>query len=280
MKKSPLGRGLEALIPKSENRRTVVELDINDILPNADQPRQFFDEESLKELSLSIKEHGIIQPILVKREDNKYKIIAGERRFRAAQQVKLERIPAIVISLNNEGQAIEIGLIENIQREDLNVVEVARAFKQLIEKFGYAQDKLAQVVGKSRSAVANTLRLLNLPGKILDALRDNIITEGHARALLSLEDINSIFEVFKKIVENSLSVRETEALVKRIKEDNKPKEEKMPTFSPFKKELEEEFEKYFNTKVFISGQFNRGAIKIVYRSKDDLQNIINKIRGT
>ena len=273
MKKSPLGRGLEALIPKSENRRTVVELDINDILPNADQPRQFFDEESLKE-------HGIIQPILVKREDNKYKIIAGERRFRAAQQVKLERIPAIVISLNNEGQAIEIGLIENIQREDLNVVEVARAFKQLIEKFGYAQDKLAQVVGKSRSAVANTLRLLNLPGKILDALRDNIITEGHARALLSLEDINSIFEVFKKIVENSLSVRETEALVKRIKEDNKPKEEKMPTFSPFKKELEEEFEKYFNTKVFISGQFNRGAIKIVYRSKDDLQNIINKIRGT
>ena len=279
MKKSPLGRGLEALIPKSENKRTIIELDINDILPNSDQPRQFFDEESLKELSLSIKEHGIIQPILVRKEGSKYKIIAGERRFRAAQQVKLERIPAIVVNVENDGQIIEIGLIENIQREDLNPVEVARAFKQLIERFGYTQDKLALVVGKSRSAVANTLRLLHLPDNILDALRDNIITEGHARALLSLEDVDSMNDVFKKIVENSLSVRESEALVKRIKKNDNSKKEKVSTFSPFKKEIEEEFENYFNTKVFISGQFNKGTIKIVYRSKEDLQHIINKIRG-
>lgn len=279
MKKSPLGRGLEALIPKSENKRTIIELDINDILPNSDQPRQFFNEESLKELSLSIKEHGIIQPILVRKEGSKYKIIAGERRFRAAQRVKLERIPAIVVNVENDGQIIEIGLIENIQREDLNPVEVARAFKQLIERFGYTQDKLALVVGKSRSAVANTLRLLHLPDNILDALRDNIITEGHARALLSLEDVNSMNDVFKKIVENSLSVRESEALVKRIKKNDNSKKEKVSTFSPFKKEIEEEFENYFNTKVFISGQFNKGTIKIVYRSKEDLQHIINKIRG-
>jgi len=146
---------------------------------------------------LSIKEHGIIQPILVRKEGSKYKIIAGERRFRAAQQVKLERIPAIVVNVENDGQIIEIGLIENIQREDLNPVEVARAFKQLIERFGYTQDKLALVVGKSRSAVANTLRLLHLPDNILDALRDNIITEGHARALLSLEDVDSMNDVLK-----------------------------------------------------------------------------------
>jgi ParB family chromosome partitioning protein len=279
MKKKPLGRGLEALIPKAENKTTVIELDINDIVPNRDQPRHFFDDESLAELASSIKEHGVIQPILVTKEHNKYKIIAGERRFRAAQQIKLERIPAIIVEVTSENQVIEIGLIENLQRENLNPIEVAMAYKQLIEKFQYSQDSLSKVVGKSRSAVANTLRLLNLPDEVLEALGKNIITEGHARALLSLVDKKSIMDVYKKIVDNSLSVRETENLIKKLKNNKVHKGEVPSTFSPFKKDIEEEFENYFNTKVMISGEFHKGTIKIIYKSKDDLHYIINKIRG-
>lgn len=279
MKKRPLGRGLEALIPKSESKKSIVELDINDIIPNTNQPRQYFDEESLAELASSIKEHGIIQPILVKKENNKYKIIAGERRFRAAQQVKLERVPAIVKDVVSENQAIEIGLIENIQREDLNAVDLATAYKQLIEKFHYSQEALSKVVGKSRSAIANTLRLLNLPDEILTALRSNVITEGHARALLSLENNEAFLDVFNRIVEKNMSVRETENFVKRLKKGETTKTDITTPFSPFKEELEREFESYFDTKVKISGKFSGGTIKIIYKSKEDLQKIINKLRG-
>jgi ParB family chromosome partitioning protein len=279
MKKKPLGRGLEALIPKSDSKKNIVELDINDIIPNANQPRQFFDEEGLTELAQSIKEHGIIQPILVKKENDKYKIIAGERRFRAAQQIKLERVPAIIKDVVHENQALEIGLIENIQREDLNAVDLAMAYNQLIEKFQYSQEALSKVVGKSRSAIANTLRLLNLPREILNAVSVNVITEGHARALLSLENNKTISYVFNRIVERTMSVRETENLVKKLKKGQTIKSEVKSPFSPFKEELEREFENYFDTNVKISGKFSGGTIRIIYKSKENLEKIINKIRG-
>jgi ParB family chromosome partitioning protein len=279
MKKKPLGRGLAALIPKSENKNNIVELDINDIIPNSNQPRQLFNDENLSELALSIKNHGMIQPILVKKEDNKYKIIAGERRFRAAQQIKLEKIPAIIFEVKGDHEMIELGLIENIQREDLNPIDLARAYNQLIENFQYSQEDLSRALGKSRSAVANTLRLLRLPKKIIDAVQNNIISEGHARALLSLENENDVMNIFKEIVEKSLSVRETESLVSKLKKGVKLKSPAYSSFTPFKEELEREFENYFNTKIIISGSFTSGTIKIIYKSKDDLQKIINKIRG-
>lgn len=279
MKKSPLGRGLESLIPKGEStQRSPVEVDITDIIPNSEQPRQKFDSEKLIELAESIKSKGLIQPIIVTKQGEKYVIIAGERRWRACGLAGLKKIPVIVKDINDDKERLELALIENIQREDLNSVEVAVAYKNLIEKFGYTQEELAKIVGKSRSAVANLLRLLKLPKEVINSLTENEITEGHARALLGLEEKDDILNVLRIVVKRKLSVRETERLIQRVKKEGIEKES-FQKRDVFIDALEKEFEEFFKTKVNIKKKKNGGTIEIKYTSNDELNTILEMIRG-
>jgi len=279
MKKSPLGRGLESLIPKGEStQKAPVEVDITDIIPNSEQPRQKFDSDKLIELAESIKSKGLIQPIIVTKQGEKYVIIAGERRWRACGLAGLKKIPVIVKDINDDKERLELALIENIQREDLNSVEVAVAYKNLIEKFGYTQEELAKIVGKSRSAVANLLRLLKLPKEVINSLSENEITEGHARALLGLEEKDDILNVFRIVVKRKLSVRETERLIQRVKKGG-IKKESFQKRDVFIDALEKEFEEFFKTKVNIKQKKNGGTIEIKYTSNDELNTILEMIRG-
>ncbi len=219
MKKNSLGKGLESLIPKAEKTRTIInEIDIADIIPNPDQPRKVFNEEALSELTDSIRKNGIIQPMVLAKgeEEGTYVIIAGERRWRAAGLAGLRRVPAVVREITKETEKLELALIENIQREDLGPLELARAYKNLMDKHEYRQEDVADVVGKSRSAVANTIRLLGLPERVIMALEEGHISEGHARALIGLEEKKAV-EILIKIIENSLSVRDVEKLVSKKK---------------------------------------------------------------
>ena len=216
--KKGLGRGLDALFESykdeagiSENETEgVQEIRINDIDPNPDQPRKYFKEEGIQELAESIRNHGVVQPILVKQMGNRYIIIAGERRWRAAREAKMTSIPAIRMDLSEE-QIIEIGLIENIQREDLNPIEEAQGIKKLVDKLNLTQEEAAERLGRSRSAVANALRLLNLSGQIQKYLSENRLTAGHARALLSIEDKRLREETARKIIEKDLNERDTKS---------------------------------------------------------------------
>lgn len=279
MKKSPLGRGLESLIPKGEStQKAPVEVDITDIIPNSEQPRQKFDSDKLIELAESIKSKGLIQPIIVTKQGEKYVIIAGERRWRACGLAGLKKISVIVKDINDDKERLELALIENIQREDLNSVEVAVAYKNLIEKFGYTQEELSKIVGKSRSAVANLLRLLKLPKEVINSLSENEITEGHARALLGLEEKDDILNVFRIVVKRKLSVRETERLIQRVKKGG-IKKESFQERDVFIDALEKEFEEFFKTKVNIKQKKNGGTIEIKYTSNDELNTILEMIRG-
>lgn len=208
-----LGRGLEALVPASEKNKSITEVDIDTINTNPLQPRQFFSDEQLNELAHSIKEHGIIQPLLVKREGQQYTLIAGERRLQAAKRANLPRVPVIVRDVTNK-ELLELAIIENIQRTDLNALEEAIAYQQLIDEFNLSQVQVARRLGKSHSTVSNTLRLLHLPQEIKKALMEGIISEGHARALLGAESPKQLLSLFKQVVEKKLSVRETERLVR------------------------------------------------------------------
>jgi len=199
IKKNPLGRGLETLIPKTVDSKNITEIDILDIIPNTDQPRSKFDDEKLLELADSIKQKGIIQPIIVTPCNDKYQLIAGERRWRAAGIAGLKKIPAIIKVIGNENEKLELAIIENIQREDLNPVELAKAYRALMEKYSYTQEQLSSIVSKNRSTITNTLRLLNLDDKILDALSQNLITEGHARALIGLDRSDALLLLQKLI---------------------------------------------------------------------------------
>ncbi|MBZ4643783.1 MAG: parB-like partition protein [Deferribacteraceae bacterium] len=280
MRKNPLGRGLESLIPKdnSVNRKSPIELDITDIVPNEKQPRRIFDSEKLNELADSIKSKGLIQPIVVTKHEDKYLIIAGERRWRACGLAGLKKIPVIIKDINDEKERLELALIENIQREDLNPIEVANAYKSLMEKFSYTQEELSKIVGKSRSAVANILRLLKLPHEITEALSKNIISEGHARALLGLDDHLKVMEAFNTVVKKKLSVRETENLVKRIKTSPVKKMENSGA-DIFVESIKKEFESFFKTKVNIRTGKKGGTIEIKYSSNEELDTIINHLRG-
>ncbi|WP_273265937.1 ParB/RepB/Spo0J family partition protein [Flexistipes sinusarabici] len=277
--KSPLGRGLESLIPKSEaETKNVVELDISDIQPNPQQPRKNFDRESLNDLVESIKSKGVIQPLIVGKFENKFILIAGERRWRAAGLAGLKKVPVVVRDIKDEQEKLELAIIENIQRENLNPHELAAAYKNLMEKYGYSQEQVAAVVGKSRSAVANSLRLLFLPTEILKSLEKGSISEGHARALLGLNDKETILEVFRKILQKKLTVRQTEDLIKKLNKGSniQPKKEDK---SVFIKDIEEELENYFHTKVEVKHKKNGGTIEIKYSTQDELNRIINDLRG-
>ncbi|TCK86775.1 ParB family chromosome partitioning protein [Natranaerovirga hydrolytica] len=281
--KKGLGKGLSALITENINEDSVnvskdkiIVLDINRVEPNRDQPRKKFDEDTLNELSESIKQYGIIQPILVQKENDYYSIIAGERRWRASKLAGLKEVPVIIKGYNKQ-EILEISLIENIQRENLNPIEEAKAYKKLIYDFNLKQDDLADKVSKSRSAISNVLRLLNLDERVQDMIMDDMLSSGHCRTLLSIENKDVQFDIANKIFDEKLSVRETEKLVKELKKPKK-EEKNIKKEDPVYKEIEEKMKEVLGTKVRIIKKSNKkGKIEIEYYSQEELENIIDII---
>jgi ParB family chromosome partitioning protein len=280
-----LGKGLNALIPGSEETKKdsnlssdqgIIQIPITQIQPNPQQPRSKIDEEALDELSASIREHGIIQPLIVsKNEDEVYTLIAGERRWRAAQKAGLTMVPVIERSVSEQGQ-LELALIENLQRADLTPLEMAEAYHTLSENFSLTHEQIAERVGKSRTSVTNTLRLLNLPDQVKNALAENLISEGHARALLSLSTPNAQRAALSTILNLGLNVRQTEALVKKLSGE-KPLSKPKPAPSPEAQALESRLRNYFGTKVNLNQSKNGGSLVIYYYSDEELNDILDKI---
>lgn len=277
--KRGLGKGLGALISsENEFENGIQDIKLNNIEPDRKQPRKSFDDEKMKELSESIRQHGVVQPIIVKRDENDsgiFRIVAGERRWRAARQAGLATIPAIVRELSGR-QAMEIALIENLQREDLNPIEEAEAFERLIRDFNLTQEEISDVVGKSRPAVANSLRLLNLGEIVRQAVIDDEITSGHARAMVAIENKDAQKKILEEIIKRGLNVRETEKAVKKLL---KTKAVKGTTvLFENKGEIEEVLMKYFSTKVKIQSLKKGGKIIIDYYSKDELDRILEMMK--
>lgn len=295
-KKTGLGKGLDALIPEvkkktgssevikqktqatekatPEKKEGVQTLRIAEIEPNREQPRRNFDEDSLIELADSIKQFGMIQPLVVQKKDNHYEIIAGERRWRAAKQAGLKVVPVIIKEYTPQ-EVMEISLIENIQREDLNPIEEAMAFKRLLEEYQLKQDEVAERVSKSRTAVTNSIRLLKLDERVQQMVIDDMISTGHARALLSLEDKELQYVTAGQIFDGKLSVRETEKLVKHI-QNQKPEKEKPKKINSFVyKDIEEKIKAILGTKVVVDHKANnKGKITIEYYSNEELERIV------
>ncbi|SEF98345.1 chromosome partitioning protein, ParB family [Caloramator fervidus] len=271
MKKSVLGKGLGALIPDAEKDGAVFEVDITKLFPNEEQPRKRFDDEKINSLAESIKAHGIIQPIIVKKEGDFYKIIAGERRWRAAKIAGLKKVPVVEKDLTDR-EIMEISLIENIQREDLTPIEEAMAYKKLMEEFNLTQEEIAERVGKSRSAIANSLRLLNLDERVIEYINNGDISEGHGKIIASIEDKEVQYQLAKKIVEEGLNVRQTEKIVRELNSKKQKKETK--NNNVYYKDVEEKLQMFFGTKVKINSGKNKGKIEIEYYSEDDLQRIL------
>lgn len=270
--KKALGKGLDALIPKKED--TLIEIEIERILPGTSQPRTGFNEGSLKELAQSIKEKGIIQPIVVSRVgDGTFRIIAGERRWKAAKIAGLEKIPAVIKDVSPR-EAVEIALIENIQREDLDPVETASAFERLLRDFDITQEELSKRVGKDRATIANYLRILKLPEEAREYLKNGSLTVGHAKAILSIEDPQKQLEAAKVVIKKSLSVRQTEELVKRM---SKPQAVKANTEIPEIKDLEDKLISELGAKVKILHKGKKGKLEIFYNSLDELDGILQRI---
>ena len=278
MKKKALGKGLKAFIPEEYGilkEERFAELDIEKLKPSSFQPRLKFKQDSIEELASSIKESGILQPVLVVPEGNHYTIIVGERRWRAAQKIGFKKIPSIIRSMP-AAQQLETSLVENIQREDLNPLEIALAYQKLSQELSYTQEDIAEKVGKDRASVANYLRLLNLPKEIQDYLAAGSISMGHARALLALENAKIQVASARNIIKKQLSVRQVEKAVHKIK-DAAQEVKKRPS-DPNLMALQEEFIKLLGTKVSISGSQNRGVIKIHYFSTEELNQIFEKIK--
>lgn len=280
-KHSGLGRGLGSLIPDTpeqttSEKETVKNVAINLITRRENQPRQRFDEEKIAELAQSIKQYGIIQPIVVVKEDKGYSIIAGERRYRAAKFLELKEVPVIIKEIE-EKDILELSLIENIQREDLNPIEEAITYKKLLSDIGFTQEELSKRIGKSRTAISNCIRLLNLDERVQSFLIEGVISEGHGRVLLSIEDKEKQFEIVQKIIDEQLSVRETERLIKQVDLDEKQEEKEPKVNSPYIKDVRNRLESYFGTKVVIADKSDKGKIQIEYYSPDDLNRILELI---
>ncbi len=278
MNKRGLGRGLEALIPMEQKGEEIVqEIEIKKIVANDKQPRKDFDEKKLSELADSMKQHGILQPIILRKKGSTYELVAGERRWRAAAKAGIEKIPAIVKELSN-ADVMEIALIENLQREDLNPMEEAAAYKTLMNDFGLTQEELSKRVGKSRSLIANTVRLLNLDKEIQDLVFQDKLTAGHARALLSIQEKKERLKLAKKISEESLSVRQTEQIVKKISDEKKKNKIKKPKeINPVMLDITEKLQRSLGTRVRIKGNEKRGKIEIEFYSGDELERILETI---
>ncbi|MBO5743336.1 MAG: ParB/RepB/Spo0J family partition protein [Clostridia bacterium] len=283
VKKKGLGKGLGALLTdekSSIDSDNIKEIKIIDVEPNKSQPRKSFNEEKLEELADSIRQNGVITPILVQEAPNGYyTIIAGERRWRAAKKAGLKEIPAIVKKLDNQ-KLFEISLIENLQREDLNPVEEAFGYKNLMEEYGLNQEEVAQKVSKSRSGIANSLRLLNLPKDVLNLLSEGAISVGHAKVLLSLPDDNGKLQLCSLTIEKNLSVRELEAEVKKYMTPAKKETKENLNIKLAYEKIEKSIEDILGTKVKISGKKNKGKIQIDYYSAKDLERIVKIISGT
>ncbi|NLG84738.1 MAG: ParB/RepB/Spo0J family partition protein [Firmicutes bacterium] len=285
-----LGKGLGALIPELEEVESEgrLEVPIAQIRPNPYQPRRDFDPEKLAELAASIKEHGVLQPILLRRVEDGYQVVAGERRLRAAEQAGLTKIPAVIGDFS-DAVMMQVALVENLQRADLNPLEEAEAYRRLMEEFGLTQEEIAQKLGKSRSAVANTLRLLHLPAPIQEDLRAGRASEGHARAILGLSDEAEQLAAWREVVEGRLSVRATEELVKVkaaarrrsdvSRETNPPRRSGEEKIGPFLQEIEDRIRSVLGTKVKIRPAGKGGRIEIEYYSPEELERILELITG-
>ena len=291
VKKGGLGKGLDSLIPEkpsklkeenNEHNKDAIMVDIAKIEPNREQPRKNFDEDALLELADSIKQFGVLQPLIVQDRNDYYEIIAGERRWRAAKLAKLKEIPVLIKEYTDQ-EIVEISLIENIQREDLNPIEEAIAFKRLLEEFHLKQDEVAERVSKSRTAVTNSMSLLKLTEKVQQMVIEDMLTSGHARALIAIEDPEKQFMTAQKIFDEKLSVRETEKLVKKVQseEEQEPvkKESKSdPKLNIIYQDLEEKMKNIFGTKVVIHKKNEKkGKIEIDYYSPEELDRIMELI---
>lgn len=286
VKKTGLGKGLEALFNenqltkeeemKLENGEEIVQnLKLIDIEPNRDQPRRTFNSESLEELATSIKRYGVIQPIIVTKMDNYYQIVAGERRWRAAKKAGLMEIPCLVRD-STERKNKEIALIENIQREDLNPIDKALGFRQLLEEYGMTQQELSDTVGIGRSTLANNLRILNLDERVQNLAREGKISEGHCRQLLCYEDPDKQYKMALKIIETGDSVRDIERKVRNKKAVEKQKDKK---YEAIYRDIEDTFQSFFGTKVKLDAKQKSGKIIIKYSSNEELERILELIRN-
>lgn len=291
-KKSGLGKGLDALIPAG-NKRTVEKknsepviiekvvgkkgvetLKITEVEPNREQPRKNFNEDALLELADSIKQYGVIQPLIVQKKADHYEIIAGERRWRAAKMAGIKEIPVIIKDYSDQ-QVMEISLIENIQREDLNPIEEAMAYKNLMEEFHLKQDEIAEKVSKSRTTVTNSMRLLKLDKRVQQMMIDDMISAGHARTLITIEDSDAQYNIATKIFDEKLSVRETEKLVKLLQKPEVKKEKIEKVNSFIYKDIEEKMKAILGTKVTVDHKSNnKGKISIEYYSNEELERIL------
>jgi len=284
MKRTVLGRGLEALIPdKGDKEGTrgeqVIMVPVDEIHPNPFQPRTIFDREKIEELASSIQEKGVLQPLLVRKKGESYELIAGERRWRASQQAGIGEVPVIVREISDT-ETLEVSLIENIQREDLNPLEEAEAYKKLIEKFDHTQEELSARLGKNRSTIANALRLLRLPEVIKHSLQNNLISMGHARAILSLEGHGKQTEAHNLILKKGLSVRQTENLIQRIKETGRVSPKKTPRKEIiFFTEVENDLKRWFATRVRVMKRGKGGKIVVEFYSLEELERILERIKG-
>ena len=297
VKRSGLGKGLDSLIPDTKMEKKVIKpvvkeettagngqtmMKINDVEPNRDQPRKHFEEDALLELADSIKQFGVLQPLIVQKRKDYYEIIAGERRWRAAKLAGVKEVPVIVKEYTDQ-EILEISLIENIQRENLNPIEEAMAFKKLINEFKLKQDEVAERVSKSRTAVTNSMRLLKLGEKVQQMIIDDMISTGHARALLAIDDEEQQYLLATKIFDEKLSVRETEKLVKDIKNPKKEQPKKEVKNSFIYEDLEERMKSVIGTKVHVNHKPNgKGKIEIEYYSDTELERILEllmSVRG-
>ncbi|MCZ6527210.1 MAG: ParB/RepB/Spo0J family partition protein [Candidatus Dadabacteria bacterium] len=277
MKKYNLGRGLDALIPKGDNLEGYIVASINELKPNMFQPRKDFDDETISELASSIKEKGILQPLVVRTISGGYEIIAGERRWRAAQRAGITRVP-IIIKEATDREVLELALIENLQREDLNPIEEAVAYQQLIDEFELTHEDVSRQIGKDRSTITNQLRLLKLPEEAKKALIAGDITAGHARAILSIESSAEAREALKAIQKQKLSVRKTEQLIqnisKRKKKDAKPRSDDI-----YIRQITDELKKSLSTQVRIVDKQGKGKIEIDYYSNEELERLTSILKA-
>lgn len=278
-KKTGLGKGLDALFKDTikeeiQEGEKILEVPINEVEPNREQPRKHFDEEALEELSESIKKYGLIQPIIVTKKDNYYEIIAGERRWRACKKAEMKEIQVIVRE-NDEKRNKEIALIENIQREDLNAVEKAMGIKMLMEEYSLTQQEVSEILGKSRSAIANTVRILNLDKRVLELAKEGKLTEGHCRALLAIEDGDKQLEMALRLIEQGANVREAE---EKAKQKKKAKKNNI-RYEAIYRDIEDTFQGFFGTKVKLQAGQKKGKIVIEYKSNEDLERLLELIKG-
>ena len=295
VKKKGLGKGLDSLIPDNRSSKASEKpetkesshveemktgeqmMKINMVEPNREQPRRNFEEDALLELADSIKQFGVLQPLIVRKRNDYYEIIAGERRWRAAKIAGIKEVP-VIIKDYNEQEVVEIALIENIQRENLNPIEEAMAFKKLLEEYHLKQDEVAERVSKSRTAVTNSMRLLKLNEKVQQMIIDDMISTGHARALLAIDDLEQQYILANKIFDEKLSVRETEKLIKELKNPKKAKEKKKVENSFIYTDLEDKMKEVFGTKVHVAVKGKgKGKIEIEYYSDDELERMFDMI---